>query len=155
MKMAFTQFRAFHNKLWCFCACVCVCSCVQTASLPISLTEEQYLVKTKFPLILKPPYSPDLTTCDVCFILRFKTGLKGPCFVPVQDFWNNVTEVSQLYQKRSCRYTSSNDRNDRPSTQVQSDSTARVTKYYTLCLSSSNFDPPTNFQNWGLCDFWT
>jgi len=108
--------------------------------------------KNQFPLILKPPYSPDLTTCDVCFILRFKTGLKGPCFVPVQDLWNNVTQVSQLYQKRSSRYASSN---DRPSTQVQSDSTARVTKYYTLCLSSSNFDSPTNFQNWGLCSFWT
>ena len=32
----------------CVCVCVCLCSCMQTASLPISLTVEQYLVKTKF-----------------------------------------------------------------------------------------------------------
>jgi hypothetical protein len=111
--------------------------------------------KNQINIILRPPYSPVLTTCDVWFTPRFKTGLKDPSFVPVQDLWNNVIEVSQLYQKRSSRYASSNDRNDRPSTQVQSGSTARVTKYYTLCLSSSNFDPPTNFQNWGLCGFWT
>ena len=66
--------------------CVCVCLFMHANCISSYLPHSGAVFsKNQIPVILKPPYSPDLTTCDVWFIPSFKTGLKGPCFVPVLD----------------------------------------------------------------------
>ena len=86
MKLAFTQISSEHSKIGFDTAVhLCVCVCMHANCISSYLPHSGVVFsKDQIPIILQPPYFPDLTICDVWFFQRFKTGLKGPCFAPKQ-----------------------------------------------------------------------
>ena len=51
----------------------------------------EFLAEKSIPVVCQPPYSPDLSPCDVLLIPRLKNYLKGRHFVPL-DIQKSVTD---------------------------------------------------------------
>ncbi|PNF15540.1 hypothetical protein B7P43_G16477 [Cryptotermes secundus] len=56
-----------------------------------SLVEQQFLAEKNIPVIIQPPYSPDLTPSDFWLFLTLKMGIKGTCFATREDIKLNAT----------------------------------------------------------------
>jgi transposase len=55
------------------------------ASSNTPLVVQQFLVEKDIPVIIQPPYSPDLAPIYFCLFKTIKMGLKGSRFAAMED----------------------------------------------------------------------
>jgi len=73
-----------------------------------ALAVQRILVKNQTAANLQLPYPPDLTPCNFCHFSRPKTGLKDHHFTSAEKFNRILQHVTDPYQKKTSRGTSSN-----------------------------------------------
>jgi len=54
-------------------------------------SELQFLAEKSIPVIIQPPYSPDLAPSDFSLFPTLKMGLKGTRFATTEDIKSNAT----------------------------------------------------------------
>lgn len=59
----------------------------------------EFLAKHQIPQVLQPPYSPDLSPCDLFLFPKIKSALKGKRFEDIPAIKGNTTEQLKLVPK--------------------------------------------------------
>jgi hypothetical protein len=73
------------------------------------LIVQQFLAEKDIPVIIQPPYSPDLAWSDFWLFTSLKMGLKGICFLTMEDIKSSATANSGRFQKKSSAGVSNHD----------------------------------------------
>jgi len=58
---------------------------------------QQFLAEKSTPVIIQPPYSPDLAPSDFWLFPTLKMGLRGARFATMEDIeWNATAELEKI-----------------------------------------------------------
>jgi len=68
-----------------------------------SLVVQQFLTEKSIPVIIQPPYSPDLAPSDFWLLPTLKTGLKGTRFATMEDIISSATAELRKTPKEAFR----------------------------------------------------
>jgi len=74
------------------------------ASAHTALSIREFLGKKNIPILLHPPYSPDLALCDFCLFPKLKSKLKGHHFGTMENIQKIVTNELHTFTKNDFRY---------------------------------------------------